>query len=104
MKRMHLANKNIYRELTFMGTCFCAVAGLLFEFVVLFISGINPLFVSVPVLLFLWLLSGIIVSGLLHAVAIFADLLELPLTDTGDDGMISSRDMYCCHTIFRFVS
>ncbi|MCD7884225.1 MAG: hypothetical protein LUI87_11070 [Lachnospiraceae bacterium] len=104
MKKMYLKNEKTYRKLTSAGVIFCACMGLIVELAIFFITGIKPLHVSVPVLLFLWLLSGIIVSGVLHAVAALADLLEVPLTDIRDDGMISACDMHSHSTITHLAA
>lgn len=104
MRRNYFGKKIVYRELTSFGVFFCALAGLIAEAFIFFITGIKPLLVPAPVFLFLWLLSGIIVSGILYAAAVIADLLGVLLTDTGDDGMISACDTDSHSTISHIAA
>lgn len=104
MKKMHLKNKKVYRELTSAGVFFCACIGLIVESAVFLVTGIQPMLVSIPVLLFIWLLSGIIVAGILHALAALADLFVVSLTDVRDDDMISARETHNCSTISHLAA
>lgn len=75
MRRM--AEKQvIYRELTLAGVALCAVLGLGLEVLLFLILGIRILEVPAVVLGFLWLLSGILVSGVLLLAASFQDRIQ----------------------------
>ena len=65
-------NRELYRELTPAGAGLCAVAGAVAEGITFIMFGIRIGSVPVPVLIFLWGLFGILVSGVL----ILADSVE----------------------------
>ncbi|MCD8104331.1 MAG: hypothetical protein LUF35_04855 [Lachnospiraceae bacterium] len=109
MKRIRWKDLVAYRELTLDGVILCALVGLAAEILILMLTGIKAKFVSPVVLLFLWLLSGILVSGVLIVFAAFADLRRAyfkdwefasvcqsvryeSLTDEVDDAIILMRD------------
>lgn len=66
-------NEEIYRELTPTGIGLCAAAGAVAEGITFWVLGIRLENVPVPVLIFLWGLFGILMSGVL----IFADTAEV---------------------------
>lgn len=63
-----ITNEDIYYELTHAGIALSAVLGIIAEAIVLMGFGIHPGNVPVVVLGFLWLLFGILVSGILIAI------------------------------------
>ena len=65
MEVQGMERQDIYYELTPIGIVLCAVAGIAAELVVLAAFGIQPEIIPVPVFGFLWLLFGILVSGVL---------------------------------------
>ncbi|MCD7818723.1 MAG: hypothetical protein LUH07_06700 [Lachnospiraceae bacterium] len=72
--------QDIYRELTPAGTGLCAVLGLVAEIIIMLAAGIDVVQVPVVVLTFIWLLAGILVSGVVFYVVdisgIIIDWLE----------------------------
>ncbi|MCD8396037.1 MAG: hypothetical protein LUD12_02430 [Lachnospiraceae bacterium] len=68
--------QEIYRTLTQAGIVLCAILGLGFEILLFLVIGIHFLEVSVVILGFLWLLSGILVSGALRLAASVQDKIK----------------------------
>jgi len=68
--------QEIYRTLTPAGIVLCAILGLVFEILLFLLMGIHFLEVSVVILGFLWLLSGILVSGALCLAASVQDQIK----------------------------
>lgn len=65
MEVQRMERQDIYYELTPIGIVLCAAAGIAAELLVLAVFGIQPEIIPVPVFGFLWLLFGILVSGVM---------------------------------------